>query len=136
MKHYIIATHGNFAKGIYESIKIVVGEQENVHIVNAFVETNDIEPIIKELIESIPEEEELIICTDIFGGSVNNEFMKYIDRDNYFLITGTNLPLLMQLFLSKDEDTEQTIRSITDSKDTAPIFCNDLFNNTESEEDF
>lgn len=134
-RHYIIATHGTFATGIYESIKIIIGEQENVHLINAFVDSNDVEADIKKVLASIPAEAEIIVCTDVFGGSVNNEMMKHIGRDDYYLITGSNLPLLMQLFLSCEEDTAHMIRSIVNNKDTYPIFCNDLFGATE-EEDF
>ena len=40
MKHYVLASHGGFSKGIYESIQIIIGEQPNIHIVQAFVDGN------------------------------------------------------------------------------------------------
>ena len=135
-RNIVIATHGTFAKGIYESLKIIVGEQENVHLLNAFVDCNDIEGPVNQLLAQIPQEEELIVCTDVFGGSVNNEWMKYMNRKNFYLITGTNLPLLMQLFLSLEEDTATMIRTSVNKQETAPMFCNDLFANKEEEEDF
>lgn len=136
MRHFIIATHGTFAEGIYESIKIIIGSQENIHIINGFVESNDIESIVKETINSIPNEAEIIVCTDIFGGSVNNEFMKYVGKPNFYLVTGINLPFLMQMFLSVESDTKDMLRKITDNKETAPVFCNDLFAEESEEEDF
>ena len=134
-RNFVIATHGTFATGIYESLKIIVGEQENVHLLNAFVDSNDIEGPINEILAKIPQEEELIVCTDVFGGSVNNAWMKRLDRENLYLITGTNLPLLMQLFLAPEGDTEAMIRAIVASPDTAPSFCNDLINNSNEEEE-
>ncbi|MDQ0362335.1 PTS sugar transporter subunit IIA [Breznakia pachnodae] len=136
MKHYIIASHGTFAKGIYESIKIIVGEQPNIHIINGFVESNDIESDIKEIISLIPEEAEIIAMTDVFGGSVNNEFMKLLGRKNYYLITGMNLPLLMQIFLAGDGDTKAIIESIVNNADTAPKFCNPLIEDNSQEDEF
>lgn len=136
MRHFIIATHGTFAEGIYESIKIIIGPQENIHIINAFVDSNDIESIVQETISYIPEEAEIIVCTDIFGGSVNNEFMKYMEKPNFYLVTGINLPFLMQMFLSTEGDTKEMIRKITTNKETAPVFCNDLFAEKSEEEDF
>ena len=35
MRHYVIASHGGFSKGIYESIKIIIGEQAGVDIITA-----------------------------------------------------------------------------------------------------
>ena len=44
MRHYVIASHGGFSKGIYESIKIIIGEQAGVDIITAFIDgKNDIE---------------------------------------------------------------------------------------------
>ena len=37
MRHYVIASHGGFSKGIYESIKIIIGEQAGVDIITAFI---------------------------------------------------------------------------------------------------
>ena len=39
-------------------------------------------------------------------------------RKNLYLITGMNLPLLMQLFLSAEENTERMILDIVNSEDT------------------
>ncbi len=136
MRHYILATHLNFAEGIYESIKFIIGEQKNVHIINAFENENDIEVIVKKMLSKIPQEDEIIVTTDILGGSVNNEFMKYLNRPGFYLITGMNLPLLMQLFLSTEKNTKKMIVKILESKETCPILCNDLVQSKCAEEDF
>ncbi len=47
---------------------------------------------MKEIIDALCDDEELIVTTDIFGGSVNNEFMKYLSKSNIHLIAGVNLP--------------------------------------------
>jgi fructoselysine and glucoselysine-specific PTS system IIA component len=137
MRHYVIASHGKFAEGIYQSIKIIAGEQQNVHIINAFLESDDIEGMADKVLSEIPAADDVIICTDILGGSVNTEFMKRLNKSNYYLISGMNLPLLMQLFLSSEENTEKMIREIVNDKQTAPVFCNDLAkHNADEEGDF
>lgn len=32
MIHFILASHGTLAKGMYESVKLIAGEIENIHI--------------------------------------------------------------------------------------------------------
>ena len=133
MKHYVLASHGGFSKGIYESIQIIIGEQPNIHIVQAFVEgNNDITSLVEETLAAIPPEDEVIVCSDVFGGSVNNEFM---NRNHMHLITGMNLPLLMQLFLSVEEDTEKMIHDIVNSEDTRVKYCNDMLRSAAKEEE-
>lgn len=137
MRQYILASHGGFSKGIYESIKIIVGEQPNVHIVSAFIDgNNDLEILVNEVLKKMNEEDEIIVCSDVFGGSVNNEFMKQLGkRKNLYLITGMNLPLLMQLFLSVEEDTEKMIKDIVYSDDTKVKYCNEMIKLSNNEED-
>lgn len=137
MRHYIIASHGTFAKGIYESIKIIIGEQENVTIINGYVEDTNIEKQVKDAFDSIENDAEIIALTDVFGGSVNNEFMKYVGKENYYLVTGMNLPLLMQIFLADPSvDIATTLDQITSSVDTAPKFCNKLFEDVNDDDEF
>lgn len=137
MRQYILASHGGFSKGIYESIKIIVGEQPNVHIVSAFIDgNNDLEKLVKEVLQAIDKDDEIIVCSDVFGGSVNNEFMKQLGKGkNLYLITGMNLPLLMQLFLSVEEDTEKMIKDIVYSDDTKVKYCNEMIKLSNNEED-
>lgn len=136
MRTFILASHGSFAKGIYESIEIIVGKQENVHILTAFVDgKNDVKELVDDVLSSIPIDHEVIVCTDIFGGSVNNEFMSHLpQRDNMYLITGMNLPLLMQLFLSAQVDTQRMIQEIVQSEETGVRYCNAMLEKVEQED--
>lgn len=138
MRHYVIASHGGFSKGIYESIKIIIGEQAGVDIITAFIDgKNDIEALVNGTLEKIPSSDEIIVCNDVFGGSVNTEFMKQLKtRKNLYLITGMNLPLLMQLFLSAEENTERMILDIVNSEDTHVKYCNSMIETQDVEDDF
>lgn len=74
-KKLLIATHSVFADGIKNAMELVTGEQNSVSTLCAY--TNDmteVETPIKEIIDALCDDEELIVTTDIFGGSVNNEF--------------------------------------------------------------
>ncbi|MDN6255976.1 MAG: hypothetical protein L0J43_12560, partial [Tetragenococcus koreensis] len=47
-------------------------------------------------------EDEIIILTDLLGGSVNQHTLRYI-KDDVFLITGFNLALAVSILLEPDE---------------------------------
>ena len=75
-KKLLIATHSVFADGIKNAMELVTGEQNSVSTLCAY--TNDmteVETPIKEIIDALCDDEELIDTTDIFGGSGNNEVM-------------------------------------------------------------
>lgn len=136
MRHYILASHGHFAQGIYESVKIILGEQNNVHIICGYVDGNtDVKELIDEVMHQIPKEDTIIACSDLLGGSVNNELMKYMQRGQFYLITGMNLPLLMNLFLYQQEDPDTLIRRILEEVQGSISYCNQNVEE-EKEEDF
>ncbi|MEF9920226.1 MAG: PTS sugar transporter subunit IIA [Erysipelotrichaceae bacterium] len=136
MKHYIIASHGTFAQGIYSSVEIIIGKQENVQIINGYVDDRDIKEQIQDAIESIPEKDELIVFTDIFGGSVNNEFMKYLSVRSFHLISGMNLALLISVFLDKNENTKEAIKAVLKEVTSSVKYCNEEIEFDSVSEDF
>ncbi|HGF7712572.1 TPA: PTS sugar transporter subunit IIA, partial [Enterococcus faecium] len=81
---------------------------------------------------------ELIVVTDIFGGSVNNEFLNYIYTPNFYLIAGMNLPLLIELITQlefADSILEMIKQALTNSTTTIQ-FCNETIQKETEEEKF
>ena len=102
--------------------------------------TNDmteVETPIKEIIDALCDDEELIVTTDIFGGSVNNEFMKYLSKSNIHLIAGVNLPLLFELIMNlESENTVQMIETAVKNARKQLQYCNRLIQCSIIEENF
>ena len=73
-RHYIIASHAHFAKGLYESVKLLVGEHADVDILNAFVDGNDdIEKEALALVDACSDNVDVVVLTDLMGGSINSQ---------------------------------------------------------------
>lgn len=139
MRQFIIASHAHFAAGINESISLLSGERDNVRTLSMYVDgNNDLAAAAAKMLDEIPEGEDLVVCTDLFGGSVNNEFTTVIQRrPNTYLVTNMNLPLLIQLlFAEEGRDTAEVIREICAADDTRVKFVNDLIEDTEDDEEF
>ncbi|MDY2780045.1 MAG: PTS fructose transporter subunit IIA [Bulleidia sp.] len=124
-KRFVLATHGKFAEGIYDSLKIIMGEQPDFTTLCAYTTNENIEFQIEKIINDL-EGFEIIIITDVFGGSVNNCFMKYIEKDNIHLITGLNLPLLMEIVCNKYLPVEEMIEKSIESATKAFKYCKHL----------
>lgn len=137
-KKLLIATHSVFADGIKNAMELVTGEQNSVSTLCAY--TNDmteVETPIKEIIDALCDDEELIVTTDIFGGSVNNEFMKYLPKSNIYLIAGVNLPLLFELIMNlESENTVQMIETAVKNARKQLQYCNPLIQCSIIEENF
>lgn len=139
MRQFIVASHAHFASGIVESIGLLSGERENVHALSMYVDGN--EDLTKEaaaVLDGFAADDEVVVCTDLFGGSVNNEFTKIVQtRPRTYLVTNMNLPLLIQLLFSDESaPVEETIRAIVAADDTRVKFVNDLLVDDEEEEEF
>ena len=75
----LLSSHGYLADGICSSLKIIMGEQINIRTICAYTEEEfDLKKEVSDILKDLSDEDKLIVVTDIFGGSVNNEFMNYI----------------------------------------------------------
>ncbi len=134
----LIATHSTFADGIKNAMELVTGKHDSVYTLCAYTdEIAEVETPAKELISSLKKDEELIITTDIFGGSVNNEFMKYLAQPNIYLVAGVNLPLLFELIMNSEEkNTNKMIQEAIKNAREQIRFCNPILENNVTIENF
>ena len=80
-------------------------------------------------------DEQVVICSDLKGGSANQTAVReWLKRENTFIISGTNLAVLLQLNCL-NEITEEGLRDIVVQAREDLVLVNDLFNQTVSEED-
>ena len=97
------------------------------------------EDLVKEaaaILDGFAADDEVVVCTDLFGGSVNNEFTKIVQtRPNTHLVTNMNLPLLIQLlFVPESTPIDEAIRQIVEADDTKVKYVNDLLGQAELDE--
>lgn len=130
MRKFLIATHGTFSVGAKSSLEMIIGSIENLFIIQAYVDGNkDIENEIKAITDQINDEDELIVFTDIFGGSVTNQLLQQYTKPNVYIVSGFNLPLLIEVILG-DVATpagEVIERAITNAKEQM-IYATKLIN--------
>lgn len=128
MRKIIIASHSRFAEGIKSTLEMIMGSQENVISFCAYTEEQiNFKAKIKEIIDAKTDEDEIVICTDLFGGSVNNELMEFTKVKGIYLVTGINLLFLIQLTVN-DVETPivDTIRQSIEDAKNGFVFCNEL----------
>lgn len=140
MRKFLFASHAYLAKGILSSLELIMGHQDNVKVLCAYTQDDfDIKQEIKNHIDALSCHDELIVVTDVLGGSVNNEFMSVLGGTdkNVYLVAGLNLALLMSLAARKDEDTatEALITECVEEAKETIVFCNTLLQKTKEPED-
>ncbi|GFK21084.1 PTS mannose transporter subunit IIA [Tetragenococcus halophilus] len=134
----ILASHGKFASGILSSLELICGKNEAISALDCYINENfDLKKTIDQLMLE-NEKKELIVVTDLFGGSVNNEFLRYIKRPDFYLIAGLNLPFLIEFstqFANTDKVSELILQSLDNCKESIQ-FCNESFDKEVEEEEF
>ena len=97
MKQILIATHGKMASGIRYTAELIVGKMAEITTIDAYVTPEDnVEKKFEEYFAQ-HENDRIFVFTDLMGGSVNQKLLGYSQKENVTLITGTNLPVLMQI---------------------------------------
>lgn len=136
MRHYIVASHHKLAYGLKDTLVFLTNMSEKVQEISAYIDdTVSIDEQIRNVFSNINEDDEVIIMTDLVGGSVNQKFYPFVNN-HVHLISGVNLPLALSLLLIP-EDTELTKEKIQQFIEEAKqqiVYVN-LLKNTSSEED-
>ena len=136
MRKYIIATHGHMAYGINTTLSMLIGEQENLTIINAYTdECKDPVPEFEKIIEENPDDD-IVIMTDLFGGSVNNNAMQMIKSERVHVVTGINLAVVISIVMSDSSiSTKQVIEEAVSGAKDMLIYCNELVTDSNDEDE-
>ena len=114
-KKFLIASHGELAKGIQSSLNILAGKGDDVEVINAYMTDEDYTPQIVNFIENIKDDEQGIIFTDLFGGSVNQKAVTQVvsaKKENIFIVSNSNLAIVLSLIFSvEDVITDEVIEN-------------------------
>lgn len=133
----VLASHGKLADGMKDSVQLIVGRSAEIYTICAYVdETVKLENQIEDLFEKFDDSDEVIVVTDIFGGSVNNEFMNRLQKGKFWLIAGMNLSLVIELtLLDSSVDLRAKLLDTIGKCGKEMYFCNALIEGLRDEKE-
>jgi len=101
----ILASHGEFAKGILQSGTMIFGEQENVKAVTLMPSEgpDDVKAKMKDAIASFDNQDEVLFLVDLWGGTPFNQANSLFEehKDKWAIVAGMNLPMVIEAFASR-----------------------------------
>ena len=104
----ILASHGGFAEGIYQSGEMIFGKQENVKacILKPSEGPDDIRKKMEDAIASFDDPEQVLFLIDLWGGTPFNQANNLFDKhqDTWAIVTGLNLPMLIEAYGARLQD--------------------------------
>lgn len=109
MKYIVLVSHGTFAPGLHNALKMLAGEDRedilSTSLENGMGSDTYIENVRK-CIEKITEEDEVLLLGDLVGGSPLTLASNVIAERNLLsrtvIVGGVNLPLALSAALMKD----------------------------------
>lgn len=139
---YIIISHGAMAHGAKESLEMIIGKQENLYSLSINYDSTiestcqDIESVIAKY-----PDEQWIIFTDIVGGTPFHASYRVLSKHNLFfkamIVTGFNLPLLIEVLVSDINNLATVKNNITNiSKSVITIVDREVNNSNELSDDY
>ncbi|VYU58726.1 PTS system mannose-specific EIIAB component [Clostridium tertium] len=108
MLKILIATHSRFASGIKDTAEFIVGKQKYLHSINCYVDGVDLKKEIEGFFDNVIDGDIVVLMTDLMVGSVNQQLIKYMNRPKTYLITGFNLPLLLEIVMSDESMIDES----------------------------
>jgi mannose/fructose-specific phosphotransferase system component IIA len=115
---YLIATHGEFSKGIIDSVQLIIGKEITIDYfcMTKSKSSEDAAAEVKRYLADVGDEA-LVVLTDVFGGSVANLFTEFLlEGYSFELVTGVNLPMLLNLFLTEGSLENRISSSLEEAK--------------------
>ncbi|MBZ9607058.1 mannose/fructose/sorbose PTS transporter subunit IIA [Clostridium estertheticum] len=101
----ILASHGEFAKGILQSGAMIFGEQENVQAVTLMPSEgpDDVKAKMKDAIASFDNQDEVLFLVDLWGGTPFNQANSLFEEHKvkWAIVAGMNLPMVIEAFASR-----------------------------------
>lgn len=110
MVKVILCAHGEFATSLLKSAEMITGPLQGITAIS-FYPSEGMEDL-KQKIETVVKEyenNELIIITDLKGGTPCNVSFLLSKQYNFTLLSGLNLPILLEASFLKDIETSSSI---------------------------
>ena len=118
MRYVLIVSHGMFANGIHDAVKMLSGnESDEIRSIGLLRDMGADEFAVefRKILPELGPEDEIIMFADIVGGSPLSTAANVIAEegllDKTLMIGGMNLPLVLTGVLSKDDMTFDEIKT-------------------------
>lgn len=131
MIKYLVATHGEMAKGMKSTIKLLAGDRSDIQFLSFYCNEEDAAQKLKEFFEK-NKDCEIIAFTDLLGGSVNKEVLNFISNKVH-VIAGFNMAVVLEVILSMEETVESNrLEEIIQTGRQQLVYVNKIINVKES----
>lgn len=103
----MIGTHGVAAEQLLRTTEMLIGEQDNVSFID-FIPGENADTLFDKYTQKLTDldtSKGVLFLVDTWGGSPFNAASRIVnEHDNYDIITGVNVPMLVETFMCRDDN--------------------------------
>lgn len=111
MLKIFLSSHGHFASGLKSSLDILIGNSDVVTVFDAYIDEKIVQEQLELFYETVKEDDQILLLSDLYGGSVNQVMATYLDRPNTTLVAGVNLAFVLEV-ATKEKISEEELEII------------------------
>ena len=134
MLRLFLSSHGHLASGMKTSLDILLGRSDSIEVFDAYIDECSVQEKLDAFYETVGEEDEVLLLSDLYGGSVNQVMATYLDRPHTRLVAGVNLACVLELSIQESVSDEMIASIVENSRQMMQIVS--LDEDVETEEDF
>ncbi len=130
MINILLVTHGDFGKELLRSSEIIIGNIEDAETIsfNLGESYDQLSKEVEETIDRLTKNDELIVFTDMYGGSPFNAVCKSMKNRDFYHITGINFPLFIDIAVNRSSYSMSEIaEKIIKNGKKSIVFVNEKF---------
>ncbi|MBE6103879.1 MAG: PTS sugar transporter subunit IIA [Erysipelotrichaceae bacterium] len=136
MLRIFISSHGHFASGMKSSVEILMGPNPRITVFDAYVDQDSVQEHLDEFYSTVEPDDQVLLLSDLYGGSVNQVMYTYLTKPNTTLIAGVNLALVLELAVKEEIDPEDLEALVEQSRSMLRIVPFDTSDQEEEHDDF
>ena len=108
----ILASHGHLASGIKSALDILLGKSDNVIAIDAYIDKRNFEDDLEKCLDELKKEEQIVMLSDLYEGSVNQNMFRHLVDAKLILVTGINLKTVIKLAMYEGNITVEELDEI------------------------
>lgn len=125
MNYFVLASHGKYAQGLKDTILFFKPDAQ-IETIEQTMTDSDFTNRAKAILEA-HQDENVVVFSDLFGGSVNQAFMSLLPYYHFQLITGMNLALVLDCMFALDDLTAENIQDRIDQAKDQFAYMNPIY---------
>ena len=118
MLKIFLSSHGHLASGMKSSLDILLGSSDRVTVFDAYIDQTSVNEKLDEFYKGVKAEDQVLLLSDLYGGSVNQVMYTYLTKPNTRLVAGVNLALVLEVAIHdslSDEELSTIVQNASEA---------------------